>query len=294
MTAPSPTPDSMKDSSTKQERDLSFQPADETRPKTLTPDQVRFYNEHGYLTGLPGFSGSPDRVREIRALFDRLLEATSRLRGKESAYAINGFHCCCEALYDLVTDPVFLDPVQDLIGPDIIAWGSHFFCKQPGDPRKVAWHQDASYWPFTPARTVTVWLAVDDVDAENSALEFLPGTHRVGHLPWREVEDPAVLNQEIEGIERFGDPVLNTLQAGAFSLHADMLAHGSAPNRSSRRRCGLTIRYCDPNRVRVLKPAWGQISVLCRGKASLENGWCFNGRPVGTDLSIKIKPIGAN
>jgi len=53
-------------------------------------------------------------------------------------------------------------------GPDVIAWGSHFFCKQPHDPRKVAWHQDASYWPLTPARTVTVWLAIDDADIANA------------------------------------------------------------------------------------------------------------------------------
>ena len=34
----------------------------------------------------------------------------------------------------------------------------------PQDVRQVAWHQDASYWPFTPARTVTAWLAIDDAD----------------------------------------------------------------------------------------------------------------------------------
>jgi hypothetical protein len=34
--------------------------------------------------------------------------------------------------------------VEDLIGRDIICWGTHFFCKLPRDPKKVPWHQDAS------------------------------------------------------------------------------------------------------------------------------------------------------
>ena len=29
-----------------------------------------------------------------------------------------------------------------------------------------------------------------------------------------------------------------------MSVHSDLLLHGSEANRSSRRRCGLTLRYC--------------------------------------------------
>ena len=46
--------------------------------------------------------------------------------------------------------------VEDIVGPNIIAWGTHFFCKMPNDPKVVPWHQDASYWPLTPSKTVTV------------------------------------------------------------------------------------------------------------------------------------------
>jgi len=122
-------------------------------------------------------------------------------------------------------NPVILDHVQDILGPNFICWGSHFFCKLAHDPRKVAWHQDAAYWPLTPARTVTVWLAIDDADRGNAAMKFLPGTHRQGHLKWREVaKDQAVLNQEIENTAQMGEPVYDVLRAGQFSLHADMLA----------------------------------------------------------------------
>jgi hypothetical protein len=34
------------------------------------------------------------------------------------------------------------------------------------------------------------------------------------------------------------------LKAGEISLHCDLLLHGSEANESTRRRCGLTLRYC--------------------------------------------------
>ena len=103
-----------------------------------------------------------------------------------------------------------------------------------------------------------------------------------------------VLHQEIVEIERFGMPVVNALAAGEISLHADMLAHGSSPNRSDRRRCGLTVRYCPPT-VRPLDAAWGRQAILCRGQDQAGN-WTHNPRPERDELTPASRPrsIGAN
>jgi len=275
----------------KEERDLSFKPVVNDSPRKLTRRQIGFYNELGYVKPLEGFA--PPEAERNRAYFDGLLTQVQKLRPDLDAYSINGFHVCCAGLYDLVTNPVILDYVQDIVGPDIVCWGSHFFCKKAHDPRKVAWHQDASYWPLTPARTVTVWLAIDDADRANAAMMFLPGTHRRGHLKWREVaKDKAVLNQEIENTDQFGQPVYDELRAGQLSLHADMLAHGSEPNTSDRRRCGYTIRYCAPT-VTSLNPDWLRGSILCRGSGAAGT-WADNPRPPGDDVTARVKTIGAN
>jgi ectoine hydroxylase-related dioxygenase (phytanoyl-CoA dioxygenase family) len=275
----------------KEERDLSFKPVVNPAPLRLTPEQIRSYNEAGYVKPLQAYA--PPEAEKNRAYFDDLLRKVQQARNDLDAYSINGFHVFCAGLYDIATNPVILDHVQDLIGPDIVCWGSHFFCKQAHDPRKVAWHQDASYWPFTPARTVTVWLAIDDTDRANAAMMFLPGTHRQGHLKWRQVaKDKAVLNQEIENAEQLGQPVYDELKAGEFSLHADMLAHGSEPNPSDRRRCGLTIRYCPPE-VKALNPRWTQGAVLCRGSGA-GGAWTYNPRPAGENVSAIVQMIGAN
>lgn len=274
----------------KEERDLSFQPATTTAPLRLTPEQIRFYNEKGYVAPLDAYT--PAEAVQNRAYFDDLLRKVQTARADLDSYSINGFQVHCAGLYDIVTNPIILDCVQDLIGPDVVCWGTHFFCKQPHDPKKVAWHQDASYWPLTPARTVTVWLAIDDADVENAAMKFLPATHAMGHLKWREVTGPAVLNQEIENVGQFGRPVYDVLRAGQFSLHADMLAHGSDPNHSDRRRCGLTMRYCPPT-VRALDARWTKGAIQCRGSNAPGN-WPHNPRPAGENYQAMVQVIGAN
>jgi hypothetical protein len=269
-----------------EKRDLSFIPVINDSPKSLTVDQIDSYNENGYLKPLEIFSDQ--EVIKNREFFDNLLTRLNNNNGGDAAYSINGYHVRCEAIWDIVIDPRILDCVEDLIGPDIIAWGSHYFCKLPLDRKAVPWHQDASYWPLSPARTVTVWLAIDDADAENAAMQFIPGTHIRGHLDWEKTEKLAVLSQEIPNVTRYGKPVMNNLKAGEISLHADMMVHGSTPNDSMRRRCGLTIRYCPPE-VKVISnrdkdKGYGMQAILCRGKNRYED-WKCNPRPQGNDWS---------
>ncbi|MDA0989640.1 MAG: phytanoyl-CoA dioxygenase family protein [Verrucomicrobia bacterium] len=274
----------------KSDRDLSFVPVNNPSPKRLTRDQIDFYNEHGYVQPFTAYDqAGADRQRDY---FQQLLDKARAVDPEVHSYRINGWHTACQGIYEITQNPLILDCVEDIIGPDIIAWGTHYFSKEPHDPKKVAWHQDASYWPLTPARTVTVWLAIDDADRDNAAMMFLPGTHHKGHLVWREAVGPAVLNQEIADISAFGSPVYDELKAGQFSLHADMLAHGSDPNPSDRRRCGLTIRYCPPL-VRPLDPSWGQNAIHCRGKTACDH-WVFPPIPTGDDVTARIKPIGGN
>ncbi|MFW5682375.1 MAG: phytanoyl-CoA dioxygenase family protein [Phycisphaeraceae bacterium] len=273
-------------------RDLSFEPVRNDAPKALTPEQIEFYNREGYLKPFDVYNEL--EVERNRAYFDYLLAELKVHNDGRDSYAINGFQGRCEGIYDVATDPRILDLVQDIIGPNILCWATHFFAKMPHDPKAVPWHQDASYWHLTPARTVTVWLALDDADAGNAAMRFLPGTHNRGHLEWKETDKDAVLDQEIVGVEQFGEPVYDELKAGQVSLHADMLAHGSDPNPSDRRRCGLTLRYCPPH-VRATRAGWADNAILCRGEEPTGN-WKLLERPCGNDLSQKNRPkaIGGN
>jgi len=270
--------------------DLAFKPVVNREPAHLSLAQIDAFNRLGFVAPIDIFDAQLARANV--AYFDSLLAQIP----DSGAYSINCYQARCEGIWDLCTNPVILDHVEDLIGPNIICWASHFFAKMPGDPKRVPWHQDASYWKLTPARTVTAWLAIDDVDVDNAAMRFIPGSHDKGHLEFRKSDAMSVLGIETVGAEALGEPFSDVLRAGQMSLHADMLVHGSEPNRSQRRRCGLTIRYCPPEVV-MFDPIWANSveAIICRGEDTTGR-WRHHARPAGNDVSLSNSPhnIGGN
>ena len=80
-------------------------------------------------------------------------------------------------------------------------------------------------------------------------MTVIPGSHVHGQIPFEHstAEEQNVLGQSVhDPLQWGGEPVAFTMRAGQMSLHTDLLLHGSAPNRSTRRRCGLTLRYMPP------------------------------------------------
>jgi len=266
-----PSADELKDVA----REFRFFPADPDRAATLSPEVIDAFNRDGYLKGIRIFS--PDEISAIRAYFDDLLARTIAAGG--DSYSISTAHLRYGRVYDLLTDRRIVAIVRDLVGEDAIGWGSHFFCKMPGDGKRVAWHQDSSYWPLTPTKAVTVWLAIDDADVENACMRYIPRSHHLGHLTYTLSENDAanVLDQTVPNAETLGDPVNVELRAGEISLHSDLLLHGSEANESTRRRCGLTLRYC-PAEVRA-GLGWNAKGVVVSGRD--ESGhWANPPRPV--------------
>ena len=245
-------------------RELRFFPSDVRDGASLKAQDVAIFNELGYLSGIQALA--PDEVARIRDGFDALL--THFIASGRDGYAIDRYQDRIALIHDIALHPRILDAVSDLLGPDVVCWATHFFCKMPGDPRRISWHQDCSYWALSPSKTVTVWLAIDDVDEDNGCMQCIPASHLHGHLPWRETDDgdANVLTQVIDDIGRLGTPVNIELAAGEMSLHSDLLVHGSHPNMSARRRCGLTLRYCPPD-VRAYW-GWNEHSIICRGSDS--------------------------
>jgi hypothetical protein len=261
---------------------LRFFSSTTANPRRLGRDQVRQFNERGYIKGLPVYT--PAEADRNRRVFDALLEEIVRADDGRDAYSINGYHTQCADLYDMVINPRVLGYVEDILGPSFVCWGTHYFCKMPGDPRKVPWHQDASYWPLSPSKTVTAWLAVDDADEENGAMQVLPGSHLEGHLAFETAkpDEKVVLHQKVLNPERFGPPVYFAMKAGEISLHSDLLVHGSDANLSTRRRCGLTMRYASVDVV--AGQGWHKNAVLCRG-ADPESHWANVPRPAGNSTA---------
>jgi non-heme Fe2+,alpha-ketoglutarate-dependent halogenase len=243
------------------ERDLRFYPSPTAHPKTLTRAQLDGFNRDGYIAPIDIFSTA--EITAIRDYFDGLLARVVAAGG--DSYSISSAHLKYGRVYDLLTHPRIIACVKDVLGENVVAWGSHFFCKMPKDGKSVAWHQDASYWPLTPTKAVTVWLAIDDADCENACMRFIRGSHHYGHMTFRPSDSAEhnVLNQSIDNPEQYGDPVDDILRAGQASIHSDLLLHGSDANESTRRRCGLTLRYAAADVRAHLR--WNEKGVVVSG-----------------------------
>lgn len=256
------------------QRDLRFHPSTTEHPAALTAEQVAAFNRNGYLAGIRIFDEK--EIAEIRSYFDDLLARTLAAGG--DSYSISTAHLRHGRVYDILTHPRIVACIKDLLGENVVAWGSHFFCKMPGDGKRVSWHQDSSYWPLTPSMAVTAWLAIDDATVENACMRYIPGSHRLGHLTYTlsENDEGNVLNQTVKDVELLGEPVNVQLKAGEISIHSDLLLHGSEANQSDKRRCGLTLRYC-PAIVRA-DLGWNEKGVIVSGKD--ESGhWANPPRP---------------
>ena len=256
------------------ERDIRFFPTESLTPRSLSSEQIATWNRDGYLGPLDVYSA--EEVAEIRDYFDELL-ADTMAKGGDS-YSISSAHLKHARVWDMLTHPTIVGYAADLLGEDVVGWGSHFFCKLPGDGKSVDWHQDCSYWPLTPTKAITVWLAIDDADKANGCMEVYTGSHTHGLIDFdmSEAEDGNVLDQSVKNPEQYGTHQLTPLRAGQISIHSDLLVHGSAPNDSDRRRCGLTLRYCPAGVTAYL--GWNQKGVVVNGSAD-EAKWPGAARP---------------
>ena len=257
------------------DRVKKFFPLGVENTQLLTKAQIDKYNDQGYLFPFDIFSA--EEITEIRAYFDDLLPKA--MAAGWNSYEITNWHKHCRSVYDLVTNSRILDYVQDLLGETLILRHSHFFAKLPGDGKRVSWHQDASYWPLTPSKVVSAWLAIDDTDVENGAMQVIPGSHKNAQVAFEKSSktENNVLNQTVHHPEKHGnDPVSLTLKAGQMSLHSDWILHGSEPNMSTRRRCGLAMRFLSSD-VRAYND-WNQHSIVCRGSEPTGH-WANHPRP---------------
>ena len=256
------------------EREIRFFPASAESPTSLSAVQIESWNHDGYLGPLDLFD--QQLIGEIRSYFDHLLE-TTLAEGRDS-YSISSAHLKHAPVWDLLNHPKLVSYVRDLMGEDVIGWGTHFFCKLPKDGKNVDWHQDCSYWPLTPTKAVTVWLAIDDADQDNGCMEVYTGSHQHGLIDFQQSSSTSgnVLDQSVKNPEQYGTHRLTPLVAGQISIHSDQLVHGSSPNNSQRRRCGLTLRYCPASVMAYL--GWNRKGVVVSGKTDPER-WPGAKRP---------------
>jgi hypothetical protein len=217
------------------------------RKTRLSDAEVARFHEDGLV--IPDYRLPADVLARMQAEVDTLIARNPGVRPEALSGAHNPWGQSAQlvgsqSFLDLCCHTEILDMVEQLIGPDIVLWGSQLFCKPAGRGLAVPWHQDGQYWPLDPLATVTVRVAIEDSTPENGCMRYIPGSHKTRKLEHHEITTASnmALKQQIPDIDE-SQARDDVLYAGMISIHDVYLLHGSAENRSTKRRSDYAIRY---------------------------------------------------
>ena len=219
-------------------------------PPILTEEEVENYKQQGYV--VPRWRYPAKSIEMMQRLVQELIEANPDHYQEQLV---------CPHLPQGATKPMVSERHQDflnlameegvrkilgqILGPDVLLWGSQLFCKPAAVGMEIPWHQDGAYWPIRPLANISAWIAIDRVRRENACLKVIPGSHLNGLKPHQidsrknlaldRTVNPEHLNkQEAVDIE---------LKPGELVFFDVYLMHGSNANTSGERRAGLVYRY---------------------------------------------------
>src|SRR6266536_779442 len=233
---------------------FSLPPA-RSRSSRLSNEQLEFFHENGYRTGIRLLSD--EQVETLRAELAELIAPNHP--GPDLFYDFHSneskdpakvlFHArgawrIAPGFHDLLWNPAFLMPASQLLGGAVRFWHDQLFCKPAHHGGVVIWHQDYSYWTRTkPMAHLSCWIGLDDSTRENGCVHYVPGSHRWSLLPITGLANDMhaienVLNDEQKAQFK---PVPIELKKGECSFHHPLMVHGSYANLSGRPRRGAVI-----------------------------------------------------
>ena len=222
----------------------------------LSEDQVAFYHEYGYLSGVRILDQL--QVESLREELNEWFQPEHPGRDLWYEYHSNEstdsstvlFHALGAwrikpGFHDLLWNPAFTVPASQLLAGAVRFWHDQLFCKPARHGGVVAWHQDYSYWTRTqPMQHLPCWIGLDDSTRANGCLQYVPGSHQWTLLP---ITGLAGDMEAIQGVltpeqwEKFQNPVAIELKAGECSFHHPLMVHGSYANHTERPRRASVI-----------------------------------------------------
>jgi len=220
-------------------------------PEPLSPEQVAFFQEHGYLT--VGSVLDAAELAGVRAAYDRIFHGAEKpssyrnLGKKEGEEASEGavlqiidMHKLDEAFQGILFKEALLDVTQALLGTaDIRLYHDQGLFKPPRIGDVVPWHQDNGYWKLEPPGAASCWIALDDATEENGCMWVLPGSHRSGIVEHARAGQTVQLQASVDESRAVPLP----LPAGAAMFHHCQTLHRTLPNRTERQRRAWVIHY---------------------------------------------------
>ncbi len=239
----------------------------------LSASEISQFERDGYVSPIPVLSSA-----EANGLRDKLQTAEVAQGGALDAAQRSKSFLLFKWLDELVRDARVLDPIEQLIGPDILLWNTIFWIKEAESKSYISWHQDTKYWGLSSDQVVTAWIALSPATVDAGCMRVMPGTHRgevLRHDDLYHQDNMLTRGQEINAGLVEDDAVFMPLGVGEMSIHNYRLAHASGPNETSDRRIGISMHYMPPETEQIVGD-W-DCAALVRGNDPYGN---FEATPV--------------
>ena len=212
--------------------------------KVLTKQQIEQYHDEGFIAPIRVISEAEalsikSQLEEVEAQFPEEINAESR----------NNLHLSFEFLDVLAHNPIIVDAMEDLIGPDIALWATVMFIKESSSKHYVSWHQDATYMGMNSTDFPTPWIALSPSNLETGCMTMISGSHKQEihrHEDTFAEHNILTRGQAIPDVDESKGVDL-ILEPGEMSIHNGAIIHGSKPNKSQQRRVGFSLQsYMSP------------------------------------------------
>jgi ectoine hydroxylase-related dioxygenase (phytanoyl-CoA dioxygenase family) len=187
----------------------------------------------GYAV-IPGVLG-PETVAALRVAVEAAVEGRAEgVEVRAGTVWIREAGVLGDAIDPLRAAPPVVDAVAELLGPSPAALGA--LMRNPvGPTAQQALHVD---WagPVAPGhdQQAQAMFFLDDISADNGPTRLVPGSHRSGAIPPKNLSDPRA---------RHRDEVCITGPAGDVLVFSSHLWHSGTGNTSGRPRRVITITY---------------------------------------------------
>ena len=234
-------------------------------PKTspyryLTQEQIDDFNINGFVS--IGKIITDDLLETLRKEYDRLfyeakesgkfrnlaIDDTEDLNVKVNAdeQMLQIMQMSERSIHfrELLYNELILDIAEDLIGPNIQLFHDQALFKPAQHGGSVFWHQDNAYWQCVPAKLVSCWLTLDDVDVKNGAMHLLAQSHLkpADHEHTKEKGNLLDIGHNVDKDKA----TIVDLPAGGVLFHHCQTLHYTPPNNTNRQRRAFAIHFMPP------------------------------------------------
>ena len=248
----------------------------------LTQEQIKFYNDHGYLHIPAVFN--PVEIDELSDEMDRLVQDWAltnegwtgpwrqaymdpKTEKQSKLTSMHDLHFYSDTWCRALINSRLVAAMADLLGSNVELHHSTMHIKPPGTGHPFPMHQDNPFYEHENGKYADVLVHLDDTFHENGEIRFLDGSHKLGPLTHIiQMPDGKACTPHLS-VEKYRleDTVAVPAKRGDIVVFNIFTIHGSYINTTREPRRLVRVGYRDPENRQISGQSLNRPGLMVRG-----------------------------